>query len=187
MHRTHNPTAPAANTDDLSVITPATILRGAATYLENHGWTQGRYYGANDPFPPVCADGALGMAAFGRTNAGLPGETKTAGYRDYNRARDAFNQYLVDNGHRPHCDDPWCQCQNTDDCRCDSDDTNVLFAFNDDDQRTKDDVIQALNAAADDYDWTHATEADLETYAEICIANEQLPDREGFLAWLGAR
>src|SRR4051812_6352319 len=98
MHRTHNPTAPAADTDDPSVVTPADILRGAARYLQLHGWIQHAYYGGDDTaaFPPACADGAIGMAAYGYCPL-VPGDNTTdPGYRDYNHARTLLTGHLID-------------------------------------------------------------------------------------------
>ena len=48
MHRTHHPTSPAADLDNPGVVTPANILRGAASYLETHGWHQGTYFASDD-------------------------------------------------------------------------------------------------------------------------------------------
>jgi hypothetical protein len=62
-----------------------------------------------------------------------------------------------------------------------------LFVWNDTDGQTADYVIATLRTAADDYDWTHATENDLETYADECVWQEKHPTREGFLARRGAR
>jgi hypothetical protein len=154
MHRTQNPTAPAADTADPSVVTPADILRGAARYLEAHGWTQNVYYGGNadEAFPPACADGAIGMAAYGRVTACPGREKQDPGYRDYNRACDYFGGYLRQIGYQPPCD-PWCP--GDPDCLCDNDETEVVFVWNDDPQCIKQDVVRALNAAADDYERTH--------------------------------
>jgi hypothetical protein len=186
MHRTQNPTAPAADTADGSVVTPADTLRGAALYLETHGWIQHVYYGGTtaDAFPPACADGAIGMAAYGRIT-GCPGRQKQdPGYRDYNRACEFLEGHLRDGGYKPPCD-PWCSDEPQ--CLCDNDRTEIAFGWNDADSQTAENVIATLRAAADDWDYTHATEEDLETYAELCYSDDKLPDREGFLAWLGAR
>jgi hypothetical protein len=153
MHRTENPTAPAADTDDLSPVTPADILRGAALYLENHGWTRGNYYTPNaGPFPPACADGAIGMAAYGRVTT-CPGlATEDPGYRGYNLARDYFGGYLEQAGYRPPCE-PWCEGGT--DCACDSGAAEIVFAWNDELGRNGLQVIAGLNKAAHDWDRTH--------------------------------
>ena len=101
MHRTHNPTGFTVE------VTPAVILRGAARYLETHGWTQGDYYAtiAEDPFPAACADGAIGMAAYGYRWP-FPGDNHTdLGYRDYTRALDCLLDYL-DHVEEPPPGDP---------------------------------------------------------------------------------
>jgi hypothetical protein len=175
MHRTQNPTAPAADTIDDStvVVTPADILRGAATYLETHGWTQGSYYGTPRPFPCADVTGALGMSAHGMITdcPSLDGPN----VRDCNHAFTYLTGYLIDQGHVSTTGDHW--------------DITPASAgeWNDRDDQSAANVIATLRAAADDYDWHHATEDDLETYGEACYATEKLPTREGFLAWLGAR
>jgi hypothetical protein len=186
MHRTQKSTAPAADTTDGCVVTAADTLRGAALYLQTHGWIQHVYYGgiAADVFPPACADGAIGMAAYGRITDCPGRQQQDPGYRDYNRARDFLSGYLRDSGFQPPCD-PWCSEEPQ--CLCDNDETEIAFGWNDADGQTAETVIATLNAAADDYAWTHASEDDLETYAETCVSNETQPTREGFIAWLGAR
>ncbi len=63
-----NPTQNRPATGELS---PAVVLRGAARYLQSHGWTQGTYYpnGSTSPFPPACLVGAISMAVHGRRTA----------------------------------------------------------------------------------------------------------------------
>jgi hypothetical protein len=185
MHRTQNLTAPAADTDDFTVITPADILRGAATYLETHGWTQHVYYapepGYNDgrpcqPFPPACADGALGMATYGYRSFIPSDNLGNPAFPLYRDAADFLGDYLE-------------RTEHTLTLKLASDDWAVadLFTWNDTDGQTAEHVIATLRAAADDWTYTHASEDDLETYAEACYANETQPTRDGFLAWVGAR
>lgn len=152
----------------LADLTPADTLRCAARYLELHGWTQGVYYRVTHDtlLPPACAAGAIGMAAHGRCIF-LPHDEKAKpGVRDYTRALDALSDFLDLNGETGY---------------------NDPLDWNDDPRRTAEQVIATLRAAADDYDWTHATEDDLETYADACAWAEKHPTRAGFLAWLGAR
>ncbi len=174
MHRTQNTPGTAADTDDSTVVvTPADILRGAARYLEIHGWTRATYYSNHGgPFPPACAIGAIGMAAHGRLVT-LPC-TSGPGRHDARRARDYHTAYLTDTGVLSiPADDfrPW----------------PTVIDWNDRPDQTAVAVIASLHAAADEYVWTHATEEQLETYAEAAYADECVPTREGFLAWLGAR
>ena len=161
MHRTHNPLVSAADTDNPAVVSPADILRGAARYLEVHGWTRGTYYAADPgyasgrpsgPFPPACADGAIGMAAYGRITACPGRETSDPAFRDYNRARELFDDYVESTGWESAYLDTWCDGGT--DYTCDPAD-EITFAWNDADGRTAADVIAALRAAADDYDRTH--------------------------------
>ena len=62
MKATHNPPTTA-------LVTPADLLRMAALYLRRHGWHQGSYYdtltATDNPTPPACAVGAIGMACAG--------------------------------------------------------------------------------------------------------------------------
>ncbi|MEU5826571.1 DUF6197 family protein [Micromonospora tulbaghiae] len=159
----------------LADLTPADILRCAARYLELHGWTQGVYYRVthDTPFPPACAAGAIGMAAHGRC-IWLPHDVKSKpGARDYTRALDALSDFLDLNEPQPR--------------ETEDDDPTCPLSWNDRPGQRAEQVIAALRAAADSYDWDHATEDELETYAEHAYGNEQLPTRDGFLAWLGAR
>jgi hypothetical protein len=175
MNPTQNLSVSAADTDTpAEVVTPATILRGAATYLETHGWTQGDYYATTSPFPPACAAGAIVMAAHG-TRIEDPLACYTATTREFRLAIEALNSYLIDQGAVIPDPDEW------------SAEPTSSLDWNDRDERTADAVIAALRAAADEYDWQHATEDDLETYADKCVWNETHPDREGFLAWLAWR
>ena len=173
MHRTHNPTSSAADTDGLAPVTPADILRGAARYLELHGWIQRDHYSnQGGPFPPACAIGAIGMAAHGRLVT-LPC-TSGPGRHDARRARDYLTAYLTDTGVLTIPTDdyrPW----------------PTVADWNDRPGQTAVAVTATLHAAADEYVWTHATDDQLETYAEAAYANECVPTREGFLDWLGAR
>ncbi len=171
MHPTHPTTTRPAQAVDIS---PADILRGAARYLEIHGWTQASYYtNAADPFPPACALGAIGMAAHGRL---IPIPTDSgAGARDCRRAIDYLTRYLDDLGVTATTGDDW------------STDPVTPIDWNDRDSQSAQTVITALRAAADAYAWAHATDDQLETYAESAYANEHVPTRDGFLAWLGAR
>jgi hypothetical protein len=54
--------------------TPAGVLRGAAAYLQTHGWHQGARYdlrGEITATPPACAAGAIYTAAYGCALADL--------------------------------------------------------------------------------------------------------------------
>ena len=178
MHRTQLPTVSAADVDDNTLtVTPALILRGAALYLENHGWVQSTYYGGdtNTSFPPACADGAIGMAAFGGVTTCPGREGDNPNFRDYNRAFHYFTGYLHRSGWKLPCD-PWCAAHN-DDCLCDNGEAEIVFAWNDDDTRNGLQVVIALNAAADDYDRTHP----IETCADQEPMQVPLTDTGGYL------
>jgi hypothetical protein len=170
MHRTQNSTGTAADADNGTVVTPADILRGAARYLELHGWTQGDYYArTGEPFPPADMTGAIAVATFGYITE-CPFYEPAPIVRDYWQAVEAIALYLDGVGLL----DP-------------ASDQGSPYRWNDEPARTAEQVVTVLRAAADDYDWTHATEDDLETYAEHCVWAETEPTREGFLAWRAAR
>lgn len=177
MHPIQNLTGPAADTDETHAVTPADILRGAATYLGIHGWTQHVYYGGttDDVFPPACADGAIGMAAFGHATPHPGGEIGDPAYRDYNQARWYLSGYLRQIGYKPPCD-PWCD--GGDACGCVNDEPEIVFAFNDDGQCVKKDVLRVLNAAADDYERTHTPAPVLDDEPDVDL----LLDSGGYLA-----
>ena len=170
MHVTQNQPDSLASAE---MTTPADTLRGAAHYIAVHGWTQGDYYDPydNGPFPATCATGAISMAAHGRRTDDI--EALSLDYKsDYVRAVDHFADYLDRHTCDPHAPD----------------DTTVLpFDYNDAPGRTADQVITALRDAADEWDYHHASEDDLETYADACIWNETHPTRDGFLARMRAR
>ncbi|MBO3738410.1 DUF6197 family protein [Actinoplanes flavus] len=171
MNRTQNPTGPAADTTTDVVVTPALILRGAARYIELHGWIRGYSYGSARPFPPACTTGALGMAANGTiTEFPLWNDRKPAD--DNYRAWKYLLGYLADRGEITGLFEPGPAC---------------VSEWNDQDDQSAENVIATLRAAADEYDWTHASEDDVETYADSCLDNDTWPTREGFLAWLAAR
>ncbi|MFU8854915.1 hypothetical protein ACNAW0_28695 [Micromonospora sp. SL1-18] len=175
-----NPTQkPLDNSGALADLTPAVILRCAARYLEIRGWTQGVYYSDQaGMFPPACAIGAIGMAAHGVLTDGP--ENHGPNVRDCNKAVDYLSAYLHDHGHINLDLGDWNN---------DGDPTLPYSTgdWNDRHDRTIEQVITTLRAAADDYDWTHASEDDLETYADACVWAEKHPTREGYLSWLDAR
>jgi hypothetical protein len=145
MHRTQNLTDSAAVTADLSVVTPADTLRGAALYLEVHGWFQGGYYPATTtgPFPAACALGAIGMAAHGRMTE-LPFDGLSPSVRDSRKAADHLHAHLADLGITLHeGDNP------------DYEPPANVICWNDSSGQSASKVIATLREAADRYDRTH--------------------------------
>ncbi len=137
-----NPTQNQPATGELS---PAVVLRGAARYLQSHGWMQGTYYpnGTTSPFPPACLVGAISMAVHGRRTSSpflADGHVSTACVD----AVGVFIDYLHATGQIPAfavVDD--------------FEDDPAPFDYNDTPGRTADQVIAALLAAADDYERLH--------------------------------
>jgi hypothetical protein len=149
MHRTQNPTSSAADTANRSVVTPADILRGAARYLEEHGWHRGAYYGGTpgQPFPPADAVGAIGMAAYGTRQDDLyTPDAPADDIRGFRRAVDCFCDYLGRT-------EPMCRLSGDEDIDLDLE--LSPFVWNDDPARHRLHVVLALNAAAKDWDRTH--------------------------------
>jgi hypothetical protein len=124
--------------------TPADLLRGAAGYLETHGWHQGADYDrrGDSATPPACAMGALDLVAYGDLAT-----AKEVGYQvDLTPAvRDALrllSAYVADTtGCYPDHDAGEYQA--------------VIGDWNDEHRRTITDVTTALRAAADTWDRTH--------------------------------
>ena len=142
MHRTQNPTGPAADTDLPAVdVTPADILRGAARYLELHGWTQGDYYArTGEPFPPADMTGAIAVATFGYITD-CPFYEPAPIVREYWQTVEILAVYL-----------DGVELFNPDA------DHGSPYRWNDDPARTAEQVITVLRAAADDYDRTRAAD-----------------------------
>jgi hypothetical protein len=119
-------------------VTPADYLRAAALYLRRHGWTRGGYYQRDaGPFPPACALGAIGMAVHGRT-CDTPFFTGTVRARQrFERAYEVLDAYLADTvTEQPGYGD--------------------VGTWNDAPGRTHDDVVMALQAAADAWEHQHS-------------------------------
>jgi hypothetical protein len=129
-------------TDDVDV-TPADLLRGAATYLARHGWTQAEMFDdPTNPTPAACAYGAIKMATCGGPLADYTDEQAA----DANRALRILAGYLdtVFYVWGVNCYGELAEP------------FDVVTDWNDDADRTALDVIAALNAAADEWDRLHA-------------------------------
>ena len=137
MHPTHN-------TPEVE-LTPADVLRHAALYLTRHGWTQRTYYGGTEVTPPTCALGAIAMAVYGGPVA-EPFSTDLPGWADYLNAADAFSDYLHLAGLMPGRHDS-ADDDGANDCDVDG--------WNDLATTTKQDVIDAMNAAAQQWETEH--------------------------------
>lgn len=130
----------------LAPVTPADLLRMAALYLRRHGWHQGTYYNTtiDTSTPPACAAGAIGIACAGHKVehfAQLDGDTLA----DYLATLGAFVDYL-DDFHPLFC---------VDEDGFVIDEHISPYSWNDDPARTAEQVITALEAAADEWDRLH--------------------------------
>ncbi|MFC0005519.1 DUF6197 family protein [Micromonospora siamensis] len=171
-----NPTQKQPDTSAaLADLTPADILRCAARYLELRGWTQRVPFdrATDTAFPPACVTAAIGMAVYGDRMPVLRGDDGNS-----DRTLRYLADYLWRDGSVPPGDYYGALCAS---------DREIVADWNDDATQTLADVLDVLRDAADDYDWTHATEEQLETYAQHEYDNERLPTRAGFLTWRAAR
>ncbi len=141
MKATQNP--PTTGT-----VTTADLLRMAALYLRQHGWHQGTYYPTttDTPTPPACVAGAIGIAAAGHRVQHFSQLTPdTLG--DYLAALDAFVDYL----------DTTAPVFLVDEDGFVIDEHTSPYSWNDDPARTAEQVITALETAADEWDDLHTT------------------------------
>jgi hypothetical protein len=127
--------------------TPAGLLRGAATYLETHGWCQGTLYQAGPDMtaPPACAVGALYITGCGRPAGAVETVVLVDPDGRIRTALRVLTGYLAD---RHGVDTAWC------------DDKFVAYEatigdWNDADTRTLPEVTTALREAADEWDRIH--------------------------------
>ena len=127
-------------------MTPAVLLRGAALYLQRHGWTTGDLFDllSDQPFPPACALGAINVCAHGRpilcTDDGADDADSDAAIT----ALRVFAAYL----------DP---DYGTDTLFHETSAIDIVAAFNDDPATTLDELVTLLGEAADDWDRAHPT------------------------------
>ncbi|TDC68922.1 hypothetical protein E1193_30920 [Micromonospora sp. KC606] len=129
-------------------VTPADLLRMAALYLRRHGWHQGTYYAptTDTVTPPACAAGAIGVACAGHRVehfSQLDGDALA----DYLTTLAVFVDYL--DTHEPifHIDEDGYLV----------DEHTSAYSWNDDPGRTAEQVITALENAADEWDSLHTT------------------------------
>jgi hypothetical protein len=153
MKATHNPPTTTITDPDITATidldsTPADLLRGAAIYLQRHGWTQHQFFELLDdsdgPFLPACASGAIMTAAYGHCLGNI-----VVDHDDEPEAAAAMAAMRVladylDGGYIPN---EGYQVSAID----------VIGDWNDDTDRTVTEVVDALNDAADTWNRTHHT------------------------------
>ena len=146
MKATHNlPTTPVSDP-----MRPSALLRGAVIYLGTYGWTQHEFYDmtadTDGPFPPACTSGAIMTAATGRCLA--HGMCTLDGDEDPETiAALRTMRYFAD----------WLDCESAPAEAFPVSSIDVIGDWNDYDGRTRDEVIEILTDAANDWDTTHAT------------------------------
>ncbi|MEU0156475.1 DUF6197 family protein [Micromonospora fulviviridis] len=130
----------------LAPVTPADLLRMAALYLRRHGWHQGTYYNSitDTLTPPACAAGAIGIACAGHTVEHFAQLAPDA-LADYLATLAAFVDYL----------DAFYPLFLVDEDGFVIDEHTSPYSWNDDPARTAEQVITALDAAADEWDRLH--------------------------------
>ncbi len=151
MHPTHNPSVDVTAVVDS---TPADVLRGAALYLRRHGFHQGDMFASLTTLtPPACAQGAVKMAICGSPHAtytldqaGLFDQTMTV------LAEHAGMPYDWD-AHRLPDTEPVAPAE-------------WVADWNDDPDRTVEQVITAMTTAADDWDHITVVTAALAAYLD---------------------
>lgn len=138
MKATHQPSI-------TGTVTPADLLRCAALYLRRHGWTQGTYYATGDTLtPPACVAGAIGIACAGHTvehftqlNSGTLADYLATLAAFVDHLDTAYPLFLID-------EDGYLIDEHT-----------SPYSWNDDPTRTADEVVTALEDAADEWNHLH--------------------------------
>ncbi|MER7893566.1 hypothetical protein ABTX15_27500 [Micromonospora sp. NPDC094482] len=128
-------------------VTNADLLRMAALYLRRHGWHQGTYYAPTadtTPTPPACAAGAIGIACAGHRVEHFS-QLDPDALADYLATLGAFVDYL----------DAYYPLFLVDEDGFGIDENTSPYSWNDDPARTAEQVITALDAAADEWDRLH--------------------------------
>jgi hypothetical protein len=132
MHPTHRKPAEVR-------VTPAETLRDAALYLHRHGWHQDDLYAQPGVLTPAaCADGAIRCALFGAPLTAIYADQHRQLTRVLGVLAAHIHQFVYDNTERP-VDPPHV----------------IVGDWNDEPERTADDVIATMRAAADDWDRIH--------------------------------
>ncbi|MCX4470804.1 hypothetical protein OOK41_10875 [Micromonospora sp. NBC_01655] len=134
------------NPPTTGMVTPADLLRMAALYLRRHGWHQGTYYAPTTDIltPPACAVGAIGMACAGHRVEhfyGLDPATQVT----FRQIVGILTVYL----------DATAPVFFIDEDGYLLDEHTSPYSWNDDPTRTAEQVITALEAAADEWDRLH--------------------------------
>ncbi|MEO3771382.1 hypothetical protein [Micromonospora sp. B9E7] len=139
MKATQNPPTAAP-------VTLADLLRTAALYLRRHGWHQGTYYAhtTDNPTPPACAAGAIGIACAGHKVEHFS-QLDPDALADYLAALGVFVDYL----------DTTAPVFLIDEDGYLLDEHTSPYSWNDDPARTAEQVITALEAAADEWNSLH--------------------------------
>jgi hypothetical protein len=143
MKATHNPPILELDTGT----TPADLLRGAALYLNRHGWLQGDFFDllAEANFPPACSLGAINIAAHGRPILGCDSTADDELTDSAIRATRVLAAYL------------YPEYETVDTFAYQVSAIDIVSGWNDEDGRTLTEVIETLTDAADDWNRAHTT------------------------------
>jgi hypothetical protein len=145
MNRTRRPmTTPPIDPD----MTPAVLLRGAATYLGLYGWAQGEFFAnssPDNPFPAACSLGAINACAHGRP---VLSSDETAEDDLTNAAITAARVLAA------HLDDDYASGDHATSA------IDIVSGWNDQDNTTLATIIENLHEAADDWDKAHPAGGD---------------------------
>jgi hypothetical protein len=125
-------------------MTSAQLLRGAALYIQRHGWIIGEFFDllSDEQFPPACSIGAINIAAHGRPILCSDDQADDTNTDAAIKAVRVFASFL---------DSEYGQPGN------DTSAIDIVSDWNDGNDRTVDEVIDMLREAADDWDRTHTT------------------------------
>jgi hypothetical protein len=119
-----------------TTVTPARTLRTAGLYLSEYGWVQGSYYdqAASVFTPAACMVGAIAMVCYGGPVEAPAQHFNAPEFGDFEAALAFLDRYLVGTTARA---------------------VECAYAYNDAPGRSREQVIKALDAAADAWELLH--------------------------------
>jgi hypothetical protein len=142
MKATHQPTITLTS----DPMRPSALLRGAALYLDRHGWIKGDFFDllTDANFPPACSLGAINICAHGNPTLSASSDADDVLSDHAIRAMRVLAAYLDDGYHL----DGGLNGPSA---------IDVVSGWNDEPGRTLAEVIETLNDAADDWEAAQPT------------------------------